>query len=193
MAGPTLVTGATGFAGSHLVEHLLHSPSGRELPLAAWANPHGAPVVLGDPNIAWSAVDLLDRNAVRNAIATLRPSVVYHCAGAADVGTSWADPVTPLEVNALGTHHLLDAVRLSGSNTAVLIAGSATVYRASPEEITEESPIAPSSPYGVSKLAQEMLGGTGHVVSGVPGETVQSCRATAVAGICHVELCATDC
>ena len=159
MAGPPLVTGATGFAGSHLVEHLLHSQLEREAVVAAWAHPHGAPVIARDPNIAWNAVDLLDREAVRDAIAALRPSVVYHCAGAADVGTSWVDPVTPLKVNALGTHHLLDAVQLAGSNTAVVLAGSATVYRASPEGITEESPIAPSSPYGVSKLAQEMLAG----------------------------------
>jgi GDP-4-dehydro-6-deoxy-D-mannose reductase len=157
VAGLPLVTGATGFAGSHLVEHLVHSQLGREPRVAAWANPHGAPVTARDPKVAWNAVDLLDRDAVRDAIAALQPSVVYHCAGAADVGTSWADPVTPLKVNALGTHHLLDAVRLAGSNTAVVLAGSATVYRASADRITEESPIAPSSPYGVSKLAQEML------------------------------------
>ena len=86
------------------------------------------------------------------------PSVIYHCAGAADVGTSWADPVTPLAVNALGTHHLLEAVRLAGSTATVVLAGSATVYRASADPVSEESPIGPSSPYGVSKLAQEMLG-----------------------------------
>jgi GDP-4-dehydro-6-deoxy-D-mannose reductase len=159
VAGLPLVTGATGFAGSHLVEHLLHSRLGREPGVAAWANPRGAPVPVRDPNIAWNAVDLLDREAVRDAIAVLQPSVVYHCAGAADVGTSWVDPVTPLRVNALGTHHLLEAVRLACPTTAVVLAGSATVYRASPEAITEESPIAPSSPYGVSKLAQEMLAG----------------------------------
>ena len=105
------------------------------------------------------AVDLLDRSAVRDAIAALRPSVVYHCAGAADVGNSWADPVTPLRVNALGTHHLLDARAAAGSKTTVVVAGSATVYRASTDAMTEDSPIGPSSPYGVSKLAQEMIAG----------------------------------
>jgi GDP-4-dehydro-6-deoxy-D-mannose reductase len=156
VAGPSLVTGATGFAGSHLVEHLLHAP-GHERRVAAWASPRGAPVAARDPNIAWQTVDLLDREGVREAIAALRPAVVYHCAGAADVGTSWDDPVTPLKVNALGTHHLLEAVRRLDSDTAVVMAGSATVYRASTEAITEESPLAPSSPYGVSKLAQEMI------------------------------------
>ena len=105
----------------------------------------------GTRSICWTA------QAVREAIAAIRPSVVYHCAGAADVGTSWADPVTPLAVNALGTHHLLEAVRLAGSSTTVVLAGSATVYRASADALSEDSPIGPSSPYGVSKLAQEML------------------------------------
>jgi GDP-4-dehydro-6-deoxy-D-mannose reductase len=101
---------------------------------------------------------MLDPSAVRDAIAQLTPSVVYHCAGAADVGTSWADPVTPLAVNALGTHHLLEAVRLAGLDTTVVLAGSAAIYRASDGPLDEQSPIGPSSPYGVSKLAQEMLG-----------------------------------
>jgi GDP-4-dehydro-6-deoxy-D-mannose reductase len=153
VAGLALVTGATGFAGSHLLEHLLaHAPA-----LAAWSRPGGAPVGASDPRIAWRAVDLLDRGAVRDAVAALRPSLVYHCAGAADVGTSWADPVTPLRVNALGTHHLLDAVRLAGAGTTVVLAGSATVYKPGDDALGEDSPIGPSSPYGVSKLAQEML------------------------------------
>ncbi len=154
MAGLPLVTGATGFAGSHLVDHLI----ALEPAIAALANPRGVAVTARHPKVAWHAVDLLDRQAVCEAIAAIRPSVVYHCAGAADVGTSWADPVTPLEVNALGTHHLFEAVRLAGSSTTVVVAGSATVYRASTDALSEDSPLGPASPYGVSKLAQEMLG-----------------------------------
>jgi GDP-4-dehydro-6-deoxy-D-mannose reductase len=153
VAGPPLVTGATGFAGSHLVEHLLSD----EPVVAAWANPRGAPAGHRNPKITWTAVDLLDREAVGDAIAALQPSIVYHCAGAADVGSSWADPVTPLKLNAVGTHHLLEAVRLAAPTAGVVVVGSAAVYRASRDAIDEESPIGPSSPYGVSKLAQEML------------------------------------
>jgi GDP-4-dehydro-6-deoxy-D-mannose reductase len=154
VAGVPLVTGATGFAGGHLVDHLI----AREPAITALANPRGMPVTARHPKVAWHAVDLLDRQAVREAIAAIRPSVVYHCAGAADVGTSWADPVTPLAVNALGTHHLFEALRLAGSTTTVVVAGSAAVYSASTDALREDSPIGPSSPYGISKLAQEMLG-----------------------------------
>lgn len=152
MAGPSLVTGATGFAGSHLLEHLLE----REPAVAAWSSPRAA-LPGGDARVSWRTVDLLDRGAVRAAIADTNPSVVYHCAGAADVGTSWNDPVTPLRVNALGTHYLLDALRASGSTATVVVAGSATVYRVTSDPLTEDAPLGPSSPYGVTKLAQEMI------------------------------------
>jgi GDP-4-dehydro-6-deoxy-D-mannose reductase len=153
VAGLPLVTGATGFAGGHLLESLRQT----EPAVAAWSNPRGAPVSTHDQGLHWSAVDLLDREAVTAAIAAVRPSVVYHCGGSADVGGSWVDPVRPLQINALGTHHLLDALRANGLTSPVLVTGSATVYRPSDAPLTEESPIGPANPYAVSKLAQEMV------------------------------------
>ena len=154
MPGPPLVTGATGFAGSHLLEQLLHDHQW----VAAWSHRGGrAPEPDGDRPVHWNAVDLLDRAAVSRALADLRPSVVYHCAGIAHVGESWADPVRALSVNGLGTHHVLEGVREGGLKCPVLVAGSALVYRSSVGALAEDAPIGPSDPYGVSKLAQEML------------------------------------
>lgn len=161
MTGLPLITGATGFAGSHLIEHLVATAGSRgssSYPLVAgWSNPQGHAVPASTPNVLWRAVDVLDRDAVFAAISALRPSAIYHLAGAADVGGSWTDPVKPLEANALGTLHLLDAVRNAGLSCPVVVTGSATVYRASADALSEESPIGPSSPYGISKLAQEMI------------------------------------
>lgn len=154
MAGLPLVTGATGFAGSHLLELLL----GEDQPATAWANPGGQPPPSSsDPRIVWQVVDLLDASAVARSIAELRPSVIYHLAGAADVGGAWQDPVRPLRLNALGTHHVLDAVRAARVNCPVLVTGSALVYRPSTSALGEDCPIGPVTPYGVSKLAQEMV------------------------------------
>jgi len=152
--GPPLVTGATGFAGSHLVDQLLEEqPS-----VAAWAHQGGRqPKRLDDPRVHWSAVDLIDRGAVSRALAELQPSVVYHCAGIAHVGESWSEPVRALSVNVLGTHHVLEGIREAGLDCPVLITGSALVYRPSTSPLREADPIGPSDPYGVSKLAQEML------------------------------------
>lgn len=153
MAGLPLVTGATGFAGSHLVEHLL-----ADLPaIAAWGNPAGRGVGGPDPRVQWAEVDLLDRRAVAEALSRLRPSAIYHCAGSAHVGDSFSAPERALRVNVLGTHHLLEGVRAAALTCRVLVTGSAMVYRRTTVAIDEDAPIGPSSPYGVSKLAQEML------------------------------------
>ena len=154
MPGPPLVTGATGFAGSHLVDHLLE----HERQVAAWAHLRDRERhLVDDSRVLWASVDILDRPAVARAIADLQPSVIYHCAGAAHVGESWSKPVRALGINVLGTHHVLEGVRDAGLQCPVLVTGSALVYRPSTDLLHEEDPIGPSDPYGVSKLAQEML------------------------------------
>jgi GDP-4-dehydro-6-deoxy-D-mannose reductase len=105
----------------------------------------------------WQRVDLLNLADVREAIARLKPSAVIHCAGAPNVAHSWRDSLTPLSANVLATHHLFDALRRTGTARRVVVVGSATVYAASTAPLTEESPVAPSNPYAVSKLAQEQL------------------------------------
>lgn len=154
MPGPPLVTGATGFAGSHLVDQLLmEQPS-----VAAWSHRGGREQNVGDnPRIRWNAVDLLDRVAVSRALSHLQPSAVYHCAAVAHVGESWSEPARALRINVLGTHHVLEGLREAGLRSPVLVTGSALVYRSSTRLLREDDPIGPSDPYGVSKLAQEML------------------------------------
>ena len=149
MSNVVLVTGAGGFAGSHLVEHLLASSKHRR-------GEGGSPA---DRVVAWTRqiVDLLDRDRVRAAIRELRPAQIYHCAGVPHVAESWRDTAQPLEGNVLATEHLFDALRREGIRCRVLVPGSATVYAPSSEPISETDPIAPASPYAISKLAQEQL------------------------------------
>src|SRR5262249_56738041 len=77
-------------------------------------------------------------------------------AGLADGPGAWTAPASALRVNAIGTHHLLEAARELELDCRVLTTGSALVYRQSRDPITEDHPIGPTTPYGVSKLAQEM-------------------------------------
>lgn len=158
VAGSSLITGATGFAGGHLLDCIVsQQPTGSRV--HAWAHRGGSPLsdrTGGDQSVTWTAVDLLDRAMVRNAIAAARPSVIYHCAGFADVQQSWRAPARALRVNALGTHHVVEGVRELGLSCGVLVTGSAQIYRPSESAIGEDDPIEPANPYGVSKLAQEM-------------------------------------
>lgn len=151
MNGRVLVTGAAGFAGSYVVEAL--SGYGETIGWIHQAQPPKEIVGLAD----WQRVDLFDATQVRDAIASIKPSAVIHCAGAPNVAQSWRDTVTPLSLNVLATHHLFDALRRVGAPCRIVVPGSATVYATSSDPLTEQSTVAPSNPYAISKLAQEGL------------------------------------
>jgi len=151
MRRPVLVTGARGFVGTHLIEVL--RASGHLV--FAWERPGStaAPPLA----VSTTAVDVLDATHVRRELASLRPEVIFHCAGAAHLGQSWRSVGTTLETNVLGTHHLLESDRRLRLRARILIPGSAAVYRASGEPLAEDAPLGPASPYAVSKLAQELV------------------------------------
>lgn len=165
-----LITGAAGFVGGHLVRSLARDDPAASI--AAWRRPARqpasrpadrpapAPPELSDgaSSVEWREVDLLDRPRVVREIQRVRPSEIYHCAGAAGVRSSWTNTVLPLEVNVRGTQILLNAVADARLAARILIPGSALIYRPSSRAVSEDDPIGPLSPYGVSKLAQEMLG-----------------------------------
>jgi GDP-4-dehydro-6-deoxy-D-mannose reductase len=153
---PILVTGAAGFVGGHLLDLL---DAGND-PVVAWRRPgEPFPPPPTGQRCHWVEVDVLDGTAVRAAIADIRPRAVYHLAGAAHAGLSWDRATATLQVNVLGTHHLLSALHEAGEDLCrVLIPSSALVYAPQDRGITETDPIAPRSPYALSKLAQEMCG-----------------------------------
>jgi GDP-4-dehydro-6-deoxy-D-mannose reductase len=153
---PILITGAEGFAGSHLVEQLAAEPRA----VVAWrrpSNPPPADLASAAARVAWMAVDILDRDAVTEAMHRVRPAVVFHCAGAAEVASAWRETTSALRTNAFGTHVVLEAVRRTGAPTRVLVPSSALVYRPSTAPLREDDPLQPASPYGLSKLAQELV------------------------------------
>lgn len=140
-----LVTGADGFVGNHLCEHLASA---------------------GD-DVTASVVDITDRDATVAAFANADAEVVYHLAAQADVGGSWSNPTETLRVNVEGTMNVLDAARLAGCRR-VLAVTSADVYGNVAEAdlpLTEEQPLRPVSPYAASKAAADMIcvqAGLGH-------------------------------
>jgi GDP-4-dehydro-6-deoxy-D-mannose reductase len=144
------VTGAGGFVGSWLVEHLRAC---------------GDEVVVTDRE-----VDVTDSAAVREAISEAEPEAVYHLAALTHVGRSYDDPTPVVAVNTLGTLSVLEAARASEPKPRVLIVSSAEVYGAVTEgdlPLTEESPLAPMSPYAASKVAAEFLGVQAHLAHGL--------------------------
>jgi GDP-4-dehydro-6-deoxy-D-mannose reductase len=151
--GPVLVTGAAGFAGSHLLDHLARQQPDHEL--IAWAR-RIPPDVSARPG-RWDQIDLTHKEAVRDAIARLRPSAVYHCAGYPHASGGWRDSARPLRANVMITEYLFDALRRAGGGCRIVLPGSGTVYAAAEHAHSENDPVRPRSAYSMSKLAQEQL------------------------------------
>jgi GDP-4-dehydro-6-deoxy-D-mannose reductase len=158
MSKRILVTGASGFAGGHLLDLLATA----DAEVFAWHRPGGTPA-REVARTKWQAVDMLDSNGVRTALQAVRPGFVYHCAGAAHVGRSWTSTAATLALNVRGTHFLIEGLRAAQIDARVLIPSSATVYAPSNDPLREDHRLLPSSPYALSKLAQELVG------SGNPG------------------------
>jgi GDP-4-dehydro-6-deoxy-D-mannose reductase len=148
----TLITGAAGFVGSHLIE-LLEKDSAQ---IVALLRPGTEPLVSGT-RVIWHAVELHDRESVTAAIKAFSPTEIYHLAGVPHVGDSWAHVHETLAGNVLGTHHLFGALRRLQMKPRVLITSTAFVYEPLNRAITEHDPVRPNSPYGTSKIAQEMV------------------------------------
>jgi GDP-4-dehydro-6-deoxy-D-mannose reductase len=135
-----LITGATGFAGHHLV---------------AACEAAGELVIPAPPS---ASVDLRDPAATRALVAGARPDAVFHLAARAHVGQSWEDPIGTLSDNVAMTAALLEAVRLEAPDAVVVAAGSGEEY-GPPETVptTESHPLRPQNPYAVSKASAGLL------------------------------------
>jgi GDP-4-dehydro-6-deoxy-D-mannose reductase len=152
-----LVTGAGGFVGHHLVAHLL--ASGDEV---SQCDRSMAPDI--------SYLDITDASACLALVADVKPDVIYHLAGWADVGGSWKAPVEAFRTNAEGTLNVLSAATDVGVQRVVAVS-SADVYGAvSGDELplTELSALRPVSPYAASKVAADYLGLQAWLGRGLP-------------------------
>jgi GDP-4-dehydro-6-deoxy-D-mannose reductase len=153
-----LVTGAGGFVAAHLV-HFLRTEQpevdvfGTERPQTTIARgPRG--------DVRGVEADLNDRTAAEKVVEEVAPDRIVHLAGQSSVHRSWIEPGGTLRTNVLGLVNLLDAVRRRGLSPAVLVVGSAEEYGlVDPSEVPlrETTPLRPSSPYAVSKVAQAEL------------------------------------
>jgi GDP-4-dehydro-6-deoxy-D-mannose reductase len=156
-----LITGITGFAGSHLAEYLLAEHPGVEVfGTYRWRSRMDNIEHLRS-RVKLLEADLRDYTSTYNALDRSRPDFIFHLAAQSFVPSSWTAPNETLTTNVAGQTNLFEAVRALRIDPVVQIACSSEEYGlVLPDEvpIKETNPLRPLSPYAVSKVAQDYLG-----------------------------------
>ena len=154
-----LITGITGFVGSHLAELLL-SKGFEVYGIKRWrSKTENIEHIMDQLNL--KEADMRDGHSIYNVIEDVKPELIFHLAAQSFVPTSWQAPADTMVTNAVGTLNLLEAVRKLDIDPVIQIAGSSEEYGlVLPDEvpIKETNPLRPLSPYGVSKVAADRLG-----------------------------------
>jgi GDP-4-dehydro-6-deoxy-D-mannose reductase len=149
------ISGCGGMMGSHLCEMLLEQ--GHEV-VATYYKPTVDIIELA--GLPLEEVDIRDWCSVYDSLSACLPDAVFHLAAQSYPTVSWQRPVETLETNIIGTTNIFEAVRRIASKPKLIVAGSSAEYGSvHPDRfpISEDCPLRPLHPYGVSKVATELL------------------------------------
>lgn len=159
-----LITGITGFVGSHLADYILTNfPEVQVSGLARWRAPQdNVRHILA--RITFEPGDLLDLPSLKTILSRQKPDVIFHLAAQSYVPYSFSSPVVTLTTNVIGTCNLLEAIKelkfAADYDPIIHICSSSEVYGQVKENevpIRENNPFRPASPYAVSKVGEDML------------------------------------
>lgn len=162
-----LITGVTGFVGSHLADFLLANTDWDIYGMCRWRSPlDNVQHLLNRANkkdrLYFISGDLCDYISLQNAVEESQPDYVFHLAAQSYPATSFGSPIQTLDTNILGTERLLEALRkCSGINPIIHVCSSSEVFgRVSKEKlpINEECSFHPASPYAISKTGTDLVG-----------------------------------
>lgn len=152
-----LLTGIAGFAGSFLAEYLVHEQA---VELHGIVHRHDRRIQHLLNQVVLHRGDLRNALWVSDVVQEVQPDIVLHLAAWSDVGGSWQQPWTTYELNIQCQLNLLESLVRWRPDCRTLIVSSNEVYglvRPTDLPIDEETPLRPNSPYGVSKVAQDMM------------------------------------
>jgi len=165
-----LITGITGFVGSHLAEYLLaEHPDVSVHGTKRWRSPKDNILGIQD-KVQLHDCDLRDLSSLISTFSRVKPEVIFHLAAQSYVQTSYTAPADTIDTNVTGTVNLLEAVRITGIDPVIHICSSSEVYGQVTQDdipIKEDCPLRPVSPYAVSKVGEDMLGFMYHQAFGL--------------------------
>ncbi len=161
-----LITGITGFVGSHMADYLIKNCTANVFAITRWRSPtDNIKHLLSHPRIKLIEADLMDRSSLRRALQISTPDVIYHFASQSFPGASFKVPVKTLQTNVIGTTNLLEEVKAAkdstGRNPRIVSVSSSEVYGmpepSDPMPIKETNPLRAANPYSISKVGHDMM------------------------------------
>ena len=161
-----LITGITGFVGSHMADYLLKNvPDVEIFATRRWRSKEdNIKHLFGDDRVILEECDLLDRGSLARIIHISKPDLVFHFAAQSFPESSFLTPVSTLTTNIIGTTNLLEELRLAKErnycNPIIISVSSSEVYGIPIEDevpITENNYIRPANPYSISKVGHDLM------------------------------------
>ena len=150
-----LITGITGFVGSHLADFYLKQDNVDLWGIKKWRSDLDN-IKHIENKIKWKECDITDTHSVESVVKEIRPDIIHHLAAMSYVPSSWLYPQRTVEINVIGSLNFFEAIRKYVPDCIIQIASSSEVYGIPTElPINEKMLPNPCSPYGVSKLAMD--------------------------------------
>lgn len=147
-----LVTGASGFVGGHLINHLKQKhkvfATGR------------SPKPLAALDVPYFCMDITDEDSIKKVLKESTPDAVFHLAAQSMVRLAWDDPANTFNINTIGTINLINSLKETSPLCRLITVGSSEEYGLTGktgERLTEEHPCMPQNPYAISKLAMGQM------------------------------------
>ena len=161
-----LITGITGFVGSHMADYLLENvPDVKIFATRRWRSKEdNIKHLFGNDRVILEECDLLDRGSLARIVEISKPDIVFHFAAQSFPESSFLTPVSTLTTNIIGTTNLLEELRLAKErnycNPIIISVSSSEVYGIPTEDevpITENNYIRPANPYSISKVGHDLM------------------------------------
>lgn len=156
-----LVTGGTGFVGSHMIDYILNNQDDVKIyATKRWMEDTKNLDHINDDRFKFVDCDLIDGMSVKRAVEISKPDKVFHFAAQSFPEVSFKIPVITLQTNVIGTTHLFESIKDSDYNPIIVSISSSEVYGNPKKDeipITETNPIRPANPYSISKVGHDLM------------------------------------
>lgn len=156
-----LITGITGFVGSHMADYLIKHTDYKIFGIKRWMEDTSNIEHLSDESrIELIDGDLLDYASIDRVIKIVKPSKIFHFAAQSFPELSFKNPVITLQTNIIGTTHLLESIKSNDLQPVIVSVSSSEVYGMPKENelpIKESNPIRPANPYSISKVGHDLM------------------------------------